>query len=66
MIEPTESETRESLDRFVAVLQQIEREAATDPELLTEAPHQTPVSRLDEAKAARQPDLRHLGPCGCG
>jgi glycine dehydrogenase subunit 2 len=65
MIEPTESETKESLDRFVEVLHQIKREAEEDPELLRTAPHTTPVSRLDEALAARQPDLRWLGPCGC-
>ena len=66
MIEPTESESKESLDRFVAVIEQIAREAAADPELLRQAPHTTPVSRLDEAHAARQPDLSYLGPCGCG
>jgi glycine dehydrogenase subunit 2 len=66
MIEPTESETRESLDRFVAILETIHREARTDPQLLRDAPHVTPVRRLDEARAAREPDLRWLGPCDCG
>ena len=65
MVEPTESETRESLDHFVAALAQIEREAAERPELLQTAPHATPVGRLDEARAAREPDLRWLGPCNC-
>jgi glycine dehydrogenase subunit 2 len=65
MVEPTESEPKESLDRFVEVVRQIRREAESDPELLRTAPHATPVSRLDEARAARQTDLRHLGPCGC-
>ncbi len=65
MIEPTESEPKESLDRFVAIMQQIRHEAETDPELLRTAPHTTPVQRLDEARAARQPDLRYLGPCTC-
>ena len=65
MIEPTESEPKESLDRFVAVIEAIHREAQEDPELLRKAPHTTPVSRLDEARAARQPDLSYLGPCGC-
>ncbi|MDY0109240.1 MAG: aminomethyl-transferring glycine dehydrogenase subunit GcvPB [Candidatus Krumholzibacteria bacterium] len=65
MVEPTETETRESLDHFVAALQQIRREAETRPELLQTAPHATPVGRLDEAQAARQPDLRWLGPCNC-
>ncbi len=62
MIEPTESETRESLDFFVAVLEQIELEASNDPELLRTAPHHTPVTRFDEVRAARRPDLRWTGP----
>ncbi len=65
MVEPTECEPRESLDHFVTALEQIHREAATKPELLRTAPHATPVGRLDEAQAARQPDLRWLGPCNC-
>jgi glycine dehydrogenase subunit 2 len=65
MVEPTECETRESLDHFVAALEQIRREAQENPELLQTAPHATPVARLDEARAARQPDLRWLGPCNC-
>ena len=66
MVEPTESEPKESLDNFVAVMKSIHHEAQTTPELLTGAPHTTPVGRLDEAGAARNPDLRHLGPCNCG
>jgi glycine dehydrogenase subunit 2 len=66
MIEPTESEPKESLDAFVAALRRILIEAQTDPDLLHAAPHTTPVSRLDEARAARQPDLAYLGPCDCG
>jgi glycine dehydrogenase subunit 2 len=65
MVEPTECETRESLDHFVAAVEQIKREAEENPELLRTAPHATPVGRLDEARAARQPDLRWLGPCNC-
>jgi len=65
MVEPTECETRESLDHFVAAVEQIKREAEANPELLQTAPHATPVGRLDEAQAARQPDLRWMGPCGC-
>ncbi len=65
MVEPTECESRESLDHFVAVLEQIRREAEEQPELLLSAPHATPVGRLDEARAARQPDLRWMGPCDC-
>jgi glycine dehydrogenase subunit 2 len=66
MIEPTESEPKESLDRFVAIIAAIRREAEHDPALVRNAPHTTPVSRIDEAQAARQPDLSFLGPCGCG
>jgi len=55
MIEPTETEGKETLDRFVEVLTQIAREAAETPELLKEAPHTTPVRRLDETAANRHP-----------
>jgi glycine dehydrogenase subunit 2 len=57
MIEPTETESKETLDGFAATLAQIAEEARTEPELLHSAPHSTPVSRLDEVKAARQPVL---------
>jgi len=59
MIEPTETESKETLDRFVEVMKQIAREAEEQPELLHEAPHHTPVRRLDEVRAARQPVLRY-------
>ena len=58
MIEPTESETRETLDAFIQALLEINQEVANDPDLVRQAPHTTPVSRLDEARAARQLDLR--------
>ena len=58
MIEPTESETKESLDAFCDAMLAIAREAEESPELLREAPHDTPVRRLDEATAARKPVLR--------
>jgi glycine dehydrogenase subunit 2 len=58
MIEPTETETREILDEFIAVMRQIAREAAEEPEVIHEAPHDTMVGRLDQTRAARQPDLR--------
>jgi glycine dehydrogenase subunit 2 len=54
MIEPTETETKETLDAFSDALIQIADEAHTRPELLTGAPHVTPVSRLDEVAAAKQ------------
>ena len=58
MIEPTESENRETLDAFIQALKDIDREVTENPELVTQAPHTTPVSRLDEALAARRPQLR--------
>ena len=58
MIEPTESEPKETLDHFIEVMIQIAKEAETNPELLREAPHQTKVSRLDEVLANRKPKLR--------
>ncbi|RME24154.1 MAG: aminomethyl-transferring glycine dehydrogenase subunit GcvPB, partial [Candidatus Zixiibacteriota bacterium] len=57
MIEPTETESRETLDRFAEVMHQIAREARENPELVRTAPHDTPVRRLDEATAARQLDV---------
>ncbi len=59
MIEPTETESRETLDEFIAAMKQIAREAEETPEILHEAPHGTPVSRLDEAKAARDMKLTY-------
>jgi glycine dehydrogenase subunit 2 len=53
MIEPTETESKQTLDRFVEVMLKIADEAHNDPQLLHEAPHHTPVGRLDEVKAAR-------------
>ena len=58
MIEPTETESRETLDHFIGVMKTIAREAQENPELLHGAPHDTPNTRLDEARAARKPDLR--------
>ncbi len=58
MIEPTETESLETLDHFIAVMKAIAREAAEDPDLVRSAPHDTPNSRLDEAAAARRPNLR--------
>jgi glycine dehydrogenase subunit 2 len=59
MIEPTETETRETLDAFADAMLEIAREAAEHPELLKEAPSRTPVRRLDEVKAARRPVVRY-------
>lgn len=54
MIEPTETESRETLDRFAEVMLTIAREAHESPALLKTAPHVTPVARLDEVRAARE------------
>jgi len=61
MIEPTETESKETLDSFAAALRRIRDEALTDPDVLHEAPHTAPVRRLDEVRAARQPILRWQG-----
>ena len=58
MVEPTETETKETLDAFAEALLQAAREAHEDPDLLHEAPVTTPVRRLDEARAARHLKLR--------
>ena len=58
LVEPTETETRETLDRFAEVVAEILREARDDPEKALHAPYTTPVRRLDEAGAARHPVLR--------
>ena len=58
MIEPTETENKQTLDEFARVMAKIAQEAMENPKLLQEAPHNTPVSRLDETQAARKPVLR--------
>jgi glycine dehydrogenase subunit 2 len=58
MIEPTETETKETLDRFAEVVREILAEAKEDPEVARNAPYDTPVRRLDEARAARHPVVR--------
>jgi glycine dehydrogenase subunit 2 len=62
MIEPTETESIETLDRFVDVMHDIARRAESDPDSVKRAPVSTPVGRLDEAAAARRPDLRFRFP----
>jgi glycine dehydrogenase subunit 2 len=59
MIEPTESESKESLDHFIEIMKQIATEAKNDPEMLKTAPHNTIVGRLDEVKANRELNLQH-------
>ena len=58
MIEPTETESKEMLDAFVIAMEHIYQEIKTDPQIVKEAPHTQPVSRIDEVSAARQPNLR--------
>ena len=60
MIEPTETETKETLDLFVEALKEIDREIDSDPDMVNSAPHSTPVSQLDEAVASRNPKLRYM------
>jgi glycine dehydrogenase subunit 2 len=60
MIEPTETESKETLDQFISAMKQIAKEAENDPECLKSAPHNTVVSRLDEARAARKPVLNEM------
>ncbi len=62
MIEPTETESKETLDSFIDTLIRIAKEAEVNPELVKNAPYTTVVSRLDEALAARKPILN----CSCG
>ena len=58
MIEPTETESRETLDAFIDIMIEIARLAEEDPSRLKEAPRNMPVKRLDETRAAREPNLR--------
>ncbi len=62
MIEPTETESKETLDAFIDAMIQIVQEAETDPQLVINAPYTTVIKRLDEATAARKPILN----CSCG
>ena len=59
MIEPTETESKETIDAFIEVMRKIAAEAAQDPQILHDAPHCTPISRPDETTAARNPILKY-------
>jgi glycine dehydrogenase subunit 2 len=61
-VEPTETETKETLDHFVAVLQRLLEEVDSNPEQIRGAPWTLPVRRLDDVRAARQLDLVWQGP----
>ena len=60
MIEPTETESKETLDEFISVMRKIAQEAQDDPETVKGAPHNAPIGRPDETTAARQPVLRFI------
>ena len=55
MIEPTENESKDTIDGFIQVMRQIAEEAKTDPELVKTAPHTTPIGRVDDVLAAKHP-----------
>jgi len=55
MIEPTENESKETLDDFIDVMRKIAEEAKTDPEMVKTAPHNTPIGRVDDVLAAKHP-----------
>ena len=59
MIEPTETESIETLDAFIGAMRTIAGEAVSDPDLLRSAPHNTPVRRPDETRAATHPKLKY-------
>ena len=59
MVEPTENESKETLDEFVEALIRIAGEAKENPELVKAAPRNMPVKRLDDVKAAKEPILRY-------
>ena len=58
MIEPTEVESKETIDAFIETMRMISKEAEKNPDMLKTAPHTTPVRRLDEVKAARNPIIK--------
>jgi glycine dehydrogenase subunit 2 len=61
MIEPTETESRASLDEFIRIMFKIAEEVDSDPDKVRSAPHTTPILRLDEVSAARDPDVSYQG-----
>jgi glycine dehydrogenase subunit 2 len=59
MIEPTEVESKDTLDGFIEIMRTVAKEAIENPELVKTAPHTTIVRRLDEVKAVKQPILKY-------
>ena len=63
MIEPTETESKDTLDEFIAVMEQIAEESQKNPEIVKESPHETPVYRMDDIKAVKDPKLTYKKLC---
>ena len=59
MIEPTETESKDTIDEFIKVMKQIAKEAAEDPEMVKSAPHKAPITRVDDVKAVKEPKLTY-------
>ena len=59
MIEPTENESRQTIDGFIAVLRKIAQEAKDTPDVVKSAPHNTPIARVDDVLAAKHPILTY-------
>ena len=57
MIEPTETESKETIDEFISVMRKIAEEARVEPETVKTAPHNTPIGRVDDVLAAKNPVL---------
>ena len=55
MIEPTENESKETIDGFIAVMRKIAEEAKENPDIVKSAPHNTPIGRVDDVQAAKHP-----------
>ena len=60
MIEPTETESKETLDKFILAMRAIAEEIRNCPEMVKEAPHTLPVRRLDDVRAAREPRVNYF------
>lgn len=60
MIEPTETESKETIDLFIDTMRKIAREASEEPDLVKEAPHNTPIGRVDDVLAAKHPVLKYI------
>ena len=59
MIEPTETESKDTIDEFIKVMKQIAKEAAEDPEMVKTSPHKAPITRVDDVKAVKEPKLTY-------